>query len=155
MTRSVRLLSRDNDDRGEAMVVWCVLVAVLLLPIGGLSFDLWRGIAAQRSLQVAAEDAAVAGASAIDIARYRSQGCISLDPELAQEMARQNLLRQPVAGQLTGTYVTVSQDDLRLTVRLAEPVALTLLRLVKGNTAYTVMAEATSSPVPSGTTGYC
>jgi Flp pilus assembly protein TadG len=137
------------------MVVWCLLVAILLLPIGGLSFDLWRGIAAQRALQSAAEDAAVAGASAIDVGRYRSQGCISLDPGLAEQMAEQNLLEQPVGDQVTAAYVTVSQNDLQLTVRLAEPVALTLLRLAGGNRSYTVTAEAVSSPVPSAGTGYC
>ena len=45
---------------GDAIVVWCLLLALMLLPLGGLSIDLWHGIAVQRQLQSAAEDAALA-----------------------------------------------------------------------------------------------
>ena len=65
------------------MIVWCLLIAVMLLPLGGLSVDLWHGIEVQRHLQSAAEDAAVAGASGIDVVEYRQTGCIVLDPVLA------------------------------------------------------------------------
>ena len=30
-----------RDERGDAMVIWCLGLAILLLPLGGISVDLW------------------------------------------------------------------------------------------------------------------
>ena len=73
------------------MVVWCMLLALMLLPLGGLSVDLWHGIQVQRQLQAAAEDAALAGSSAIDLEHYRATGCLSLSPAGAVVLAQANL----------------------------------------------------------------
>ena len=34
---------RRLEERGDAMVFWCLLLALMLLPLGGLSVDLWNG----------------------------------------------------------------------------------------------------------------
>ena len=148
-------VSRRHADDGEAMVVWCLILAMLLLPVGGLSIDLWRGISAQRSLESAAQDAAVAGASAIDTTEYRLAGCVLLDPTIAVQMAEANLAQQRVADVLSGVSVSVSPDDKAVTVDLHEHVALTLLRLVEGGRTLSVSASATSAPVASGDPGGC
>jgi Flp pilus assembly protein TadG len=137
------------DEKGEAMVVWCLLVALLLLVIGGLSIDLWRGIAVQRQLQSAAEDAALAGASGIDVGAYRATGCLRLAPGVAVGLAETNLAQQPGADTISAASVSVDDGGKTIRVVLKEDVHLTLLRLVEGNTPLVVTAAATSGPVGS------
>jgi hypothetical protein len=139
----------DLTDRGDAMVVWCLLLALLLLPLGGLSIDLWHGIAVQRQLQSAAEDAATAGASGIDIAVYRRSGCIVLDPAVAVPLAQANLASQSGLGSLASVDVEVAPAGNEITVVLRKDVHLTLLKLVEGDRPLVVRAEATSQPIGS------
>jgi Flp pilus assembly protein TadG len=130
------------------MVVWCLLLAVMLLPLGGLSVDLWRGIAVQRQLQAAAEDAAIAGASGVDATVYRDTGCVVLDASLAVQLAQANLASQSGLGPLAGASFAVSPDGAGISVHLTQDVHLTLLSLVEGNRPLVV--TATASSVPSG-----
>lgn len=136
----------NNDERGDTMIVWCLLLALLFLPLGGLTIDLWRGIAAQRSLQSAAEDAATAGSSGIDVAQYRATGCLLLEPSAAVPMAEANLASQRSLGPLATVDIFVSSDDRQISVRLQEDVHLTLLSLVEGDRPLLVTAMATSAP---------
>jgi Flp pilus assembly protein TadG len=145
------LLNRrvDRDERGDAMIVWCLLVALLLLPLGGLSVDLWHGIVVQRSLQSAAEDAATAGSSGINVEQYRATGCLALDPAAAVPLAQQNLASQGHLGSLAAVDISVSPNDQQISVRLQEDVHLTLLALVEGSKPLVVTATASSAPVGS------
>jgi Putative Flp pilus-assembly TadE/G-like len=138
--------NRASDERGEAMVVWCLGLAILLLPLGGLSVDLWHGIAVQRQLQSAADDAADAGASGIDTGSYRQTGCLVLAPGLAEAMASENLALQVGLGPLRDETIAVSPNGQEITVVLTESVHLTLMALVEGGKTLTVTATATSRP---------
>ena len=140
---------RALSDNGEAMVVWCLLLALLMLPLGGLSVDLWHGIAVQRELQSAAEDAASAGASGINVSEYRQSGCVVLDPTTAQGLASANLASQAGLGPLVSTSIEVAANDSSITVVLRKDVHLTLLRLVEGNRPLVVAAQATGEPAGS------
>lgn len=135
-----------RGERGDAMIVWCLLLAVLLLPLGGLSVDLWHGIAVQRQLQSAADGAAAAGASGIDISAYRETGCVVLDPSEAVSLAQENLSQQIGLGPLAGEQITVAPNGSEITVVLHEDVHLTLLTLVEGDRPLLVTATATSEP---------
>jgi Flp pilus assembly protein TadG len=139
----------DQSERGDAMIVWCLLLALMLLPLGGLTIDLWRGIAAQRSLQSAAEDAATAGSSGIDVQQYRATGCLVLDPSAATALAEANLASQHTLGPLATVDISVSPGDREISVRLQEDVRLTLLSLVEGDRPLVVTAMASSAPVGS------
>lgn len=135
-----------DDERGDAIIVWCLLLALLLLPLGGLSIDLWHGIAVQRSLQSAAEDAATAGSSGIDVQKYRATGCLALDPATAVALAQDNLALQQHLGPLAAVAISVSPTGQQISVRLREDVHLTLLSLVEGNKPLVVTATASSAP---------
>jgi Flp pilus assembly protein TadG len=135
-----------RDERGDAMLVWCLLLAVMLLPLGGLSIDLWHGIAVQRALQSAAEDAATAGASGINVQRYRETGCLVLDPADAVPLAQANLAAQSDLGPLAAVNIVVSPDGREISVVLEEDVRLTLLSLVEGDRPLVVTATASSAP---------
>jgi Flp pilus assembly protein TadG len=135
-----------HDERGDAMIIWCLLLALLLLPLGGLSIDLWHGVAVQRSLQSAAEDAATAGSSGIDVQHYRATGCLVLDPAAAVPLAQANLALQEHLGPLATVAISVSPSDQQISVRLQEDVHLTLLSLVEGDKPLVVTATASSAP---------
>ena len=128
------------------MVVWCLLLALLLLPLGGLSVDLWHGIAVQRQLQSAADGAAAAGASGINVEEYREDGCLALDPSQAVSLAEANLAEQAGLGPLAATDISVAPNGSDISVVLREDVRLTLLTLVEGNRPLVVTASATSQP---------
>jgi len=135
----------ERRESGEAMVVWCLLLALTLLPLAGLSIDLWHGIAVQRQLQAAAEDAALAGASGVDVATYRSTGCILLDPSSSVALAQENLAQQDLGPSLSARF-SLSTDGDQLFVQLREPVQLSLLSLVLGSRPLIVSAVAQSGP---------
>jgi Flp pilus assembly protein TadG len=128
------------------MVTWSLLLAVMLLPLGGVSVDLWHGIEVQRQLQSAAEDAALAGASGIDVGTYRESGCIALDPTLAVPLAEGNIASQPGLGALAGTDIVVSPDQRQISVLLKEDLHLTLLAWFEGPKPLVVVATASSGP---------
>ena len=128
------------------MIVWSLLLAIMLLPMGGLSLDLWHGIAVQRSLQAAADDAATAGASGIDVQYYRDTGCLVLDPAAAVPLAQANLASQAGLGPLAAVDISVSPGGQQISVVLEEDVHLTLLSLVEGDRPLVVAATAWSSP---------
>jgi Flp pilus assembly protein TadG len=128
------------------MVVWCLLIAVMLLPLGGISVDLWHGIEIQRQLQSAAEDAALAGASGIDVAVYRRSGCIVLDPTAAVPLAEANIAEQAGLGPLAATSIVVSADGRRISVELRKDMKLTLLSWAEGSRPLVVVATAQSGP---------
>jgi len=126
----------------------------LLLPLGGLSVDLWHGISVQRQLQSAAEDAAAAGASGINIALYRETGCIVLDAPIAVSLARANLASQSGLSSLSQVGIAVAPDGGEITVELTEDVHLSLLSLVE-RSPLVVRAVASSQPRGSDPTETC
>jgi len=140
---------RCRGEHGDAIVVWCLLLAVMLLPLGGLSVDLWHGIAVQRQLQSAAEDAALAASSGIDTATYRRAGCVQLDPSSALALAGESVASQQGIGELASASFQISPDGRAISVTLEERVSLTLLALVLGGKPLIVSATAVSAP--SGT----
>jgi Flp pilus assembly protein TadG len=137
------------------MVVWCMLLAIMLLPLGGLSVDLWHGIEVQRQLQAAAEDAALAGSSGIDAQEYRDTGCIVLEPSSAVALAQANLAAQSGLGPLVAADFQVSVNNQEISVSLRKDVRLTLLSLVEGDKPLVVAATASSGPTGSVTGAGC
>jgi len=142
-----RLLARD--ERGDALVIWCVGLAILLLPLGGVSLDLWHSISVERALQSAASSAAAAGSSGIDQAVYRQSGVVTLQPDLVRSLVAQNLAAQtdlPAGYQVTA--LEVNGDA--VTVQLKDTLGLTLLKVLIPNRSITLTATARSVAVPSG-----
>ena len=141
----------DRSERGDAVMLWCLGVAVLLLPLGGISLDLWHSISDERALQAAAAAAAAAGSSGIDVTAYRQDGAVSLDPALATRLALTNLGAQSNLPRLSEppTVVVDAAGD-AITVQLHETVDLTLLRILLGDRTIHLTATAEAAPRPSG-----
>lgn len=111
------------------VVLWLLGVAAMLLAVGGLSIDLWQVFSERRALVGAADAAAYAGASGIDVGAYRSDGSVVLAPPLAASLALDTLGRQEDLAMLAGAP-TVSAARDRVTVTLHGRVELVLLRLL-------------------------
>ena len=81
---------RCAGDRGS-VTVWTLGMVLVVMFLGAISFDLWSGFATRREYAGAADQAAQAGANALDEALFRSTGERKLDPQRAEDARR----RQP------------------------------------------------------------
>ena len=132
-----------SAERGT-ITLWILGLCVLLLPLGGLGLDLGRAFSARRSLGATADAAALAGAGALDIAAYRADGSVRLDPTRAEARARRSVADQLDADAVRAVRVHVEADT--ITVEVEGDVELTLLRLLRGAEPFTVTASATARP---------
>jgi Flp pilus assembly protein TadG len=126
---------------------WVLGICLMLFALGGISLDLWRGFSERRSLAATADAAALAGASAVDEARYRASGAVILDPALAESRARAHIARQLDRDALRA--VSVRADDEAVTVVVDGQVGFTLLGLLQPG-AFDVRVTATATPRRSG-----
>lgn len=143
---------RRRDERGDAIVIFCVGMILIILPLGGVSLDLWHSVSDERALQSAADAATAAGAGAIDTAAYRLPGGDTqplLDPAAAANQALASLQTQTDLPALSQPP-EIDATPQGITVRLHEQVQLTLLRIVAGNRTINLTATASSGPRPSG-----
>ncbi|MBW3642288.1 MAG: hypothetical protein KY447_05175 [Actinobacteria bacterium] len=117
--------------RGEDGVVtlWVLAVCAMALFVGGITLDLWRGIATQRAVSAAVDGAAVAGASGLDEAAFRGSGgdVVQLDLALARELAAETLAAQPAGEKLVDVAIEVTPA--RITVRAGRRMEFTLLKV--------------------------
>lgn len=128
------------------VVLWLLGVATMLLMLGGLSIDLWHVFSERRALVGVADAAAYAGASGIDVAAYRADGTVVLDPVRARELAIATVARQQDAGSASGP-AEVSVEPGRVTVTLEGRVELTLFRLLApGTDAVATRVVASAEP---------
>ena len=118
------------EERGSLTAFFVLLVVAFLL-VAGLVYDGGALLTARRDVADAAQDAARAGAQAVDVAAVRA-GTPTLAPDAAVTAARAWL----AAEGHTGT-VTVAGDT--VTVTVTDTVQLTLLSLA-GLSARTVSA---------------
>ena len=131
------------------MTLWTLGAVLLVLVLGGLTFDLNAGFAARRTLAAAADSAAQAGANALDVAAYRRDGTRQLDPTLAEQLATESLASQGLT-QLTGQ--TITADTQSVAVILEADVDLGLLRIFGDGEPLRVRVTATGAPRAQGAT---
>jgi len=107
-----------NGDRGQVTAFVVVMAAALLLCVG-LVLDGGLLLAAKRRASNEAEQAARAGAQAINTDAYRATGVLRLDPVRAGAAARAYL----AAAGHQGT-VRVAADRVGVTVQITQPMQL-------------------------------
>lgn len=98
-----------NDDRGS-VTVFVVVIAASLLFAFGLVVDGGVKLAATERADAIAEQAARAGAQAIDTAALRATGQAHIDPTAAAAAARAYLSSLRVQGQVAVNGSTVTVD---------------------------------------------
>ena len=137
-------MSRDRIaiDRGS-VTVWTLGMVLVVLFLGALSFDLWSGFSTRREYAGAADEAAQAGANALDEALYRSTGERKLDPQRAETLAAENLAAQALRG-VTDVVIQASAEQ--VTVELTASVDVGLLRIFGGGDPLVVHVRSIGQP---------
>lgn len=131
-----------RHDQGS-VTVWTLGMVLVVMFLGAISFDLWSGFSTRRNLAAAADQAAQAGANALDEGLFRSTGERRLDPDRAEALADQNLAAQDLDGL---TSVVVDADTDRVVVELTADVDVGLLRIFGGGEPLVVHVRAVGQP---------
>ncbi|GAB3365863.1 MULTISPECIES: TadE/TadG family type IV pilus assembly protein [Amycolatopsis] len=116
LTVRLRRLRADEDGRVTAFVV--VLVTAIIA-FSGLVLDGGLALAAKIRAIGEAQEAARAGAQAIDLSAYRSSGALRLVPRQATILARQYLAATGESGS-----VSVAGNTVTVTVTVSQPTQL-------------------------------
>lgn len=138
--RSVR------SESGFSTPVIVVLIAMMVLLLGGVAVDLWRVVAEHRKVVGLVDGAAIAGATAID--EERLYAGLDIEPTLddVEAVARvcDYLARNGVLQTCPGD-VAVAVGTADVTVSFSREVEVTLLRLL-------TLAGGDTSPIDVGAT---
>jgi Flp pilus assembly protein TadG len=129
------------------ITLWMLGLCLMLFLLGGISLDLWRAFSERRSLAASADAAAVAGASALDEAAYRSSGAVRLVPADAQRRARASLEDQLDRRALRDARVEATEDTVMVTVDGS--VDFSLLQIVAPGDEFEITVHATACPQAS------
>ena len=137
MTRHPRQLPRHRGrgDRGS-ITAFTAVACLGLLAFTGLAVDCGQAIAAKTQALGQAEDAARAGAQALDLHALRQNATVTLNPNLARRDAAAYLDAQSARG-------TASADHTHVTVHVTAHVPTTFLALI-GIGALNVSATSTA-----------
>lgn len=134
-----------NGERGS-VTLWMVGLVMVVLVVGGIAIDLWRGLIAYQHLSSLVDSVAVAAGSGIDESVWRLEGRLVLDPERVQSRVSEAITAQ--TGLPVAYDVDIPADRSEATVRAWTSVDLTLLRLVSAG-PLEVSARATVTPLLS------
>jgi len=140
---------RDLGARRESgtITLWMLGLCLMLFLLGGISLDLWRAFSERRSLAATADAAAVAGASALDEAAYRSTDVVRLEPADARRRARASLADQLDRRALRDARIEASEDTVMVTV--GGSVDFSLLQIVAPGDEFAITVHATARPQAS------
>jgi hypothetical protein len=130
------------DERGYA-TVFVLGLALVAIAVSGVAIDGTRAFLLRRSLQNAADSAALAAASEIDRAAYYSSGGteVQIDPPAARARAAEWLGRRGVDA---AAVVQADGEGVRVTLRGS--VETTFLRVL-GVGSVPVAADSTARPM--------
>ncbi|MGQ0824467.1 MAG: pilus assembly protein TadG-related protein [Actinomycetota bacterium] len=129
-------------ERGT-VTLWMLGLGICVLFLGGLSLDLWRGVAARRELSAQADTAATAGANGLDEPALRA-GVVELDPDRARALAVDALQRDEQFSTLDFAAVTVVEDE--VVVTLQDRVPMSLLGIFDRGNSFVVRVTARARP---------
>jgi hypothetical protein len=135
MSRLRQIHQRLGEEDG-VVTAFVVIFTLALVLLAGLVVDGGLTLAARVNAGDEAQEAARAGAQAIDLPLYRATGQIALDPQQADQVAKTYLAA--VGDQGT---VQVTGDQVHVTVSVSQP--MQILEVV-GIKDLTVSASATA-----------
>lgn len=139
-----RVASRLTGDHGY-VTLWLLGLAVTLLFLGGISFDLWSVFVHRRAMAAAADTAARAGATGIDWADWASAGDLVLNPDTARLRALESLARQDLPDGAGPAEIDVTPGAITVAIEAQAP--YTLLRLLLPDEPFRIRVDATAVPL--------
>ena len=137
---------RTRREAGT-ITMWMLGLCVMLFLLGGISLDLWRAFSERRSLAATADAAAVAGASALDEAAYRTSGTVRLVPADALRRAQASLAGQLDRRALRDAHVEATEEA--VTVTVDGSVDFSLLQIAAPGDEFAITVRATARPQAS------
>lgn len=124
-----------HEEGGFSAPIMVLIMAMMVLFIGGISIDLWRIIADHREVSGLADGAAIAGATAVDIAAFEADPTANpiLDPAAATQRACQYMADHAGVAACPSATVTVdfAPDLTAIEVSFQREVELTFLRIIE------------------------
>lgn len=136
------MTKRAGNERGQTTVL---VLGIFIVVFGVVAFavDGTRAFLMRRTLQNAADSAALAGASELDLSTYYGSGGtrIELDPEAAEQIASDYLARRGIDAK---TRIIATTAAVRVEVRAALP--STFLDVI-GVKSIPVAAAAVAEPL--------
>jgi Flp pilus assembly protein TadG len=142
-----RRLNLGARRESGTITLWMLGLCLMLFLLGGISLDLWRAFSERRTLAATADAAAIAGASALDEAAYRSTGAVRLVPADAQRRARASLADQLDRRALRDSRVEATEDTVMVTV--GGSIDFSLLQIVSPGDEFAITVHATARPQAS------
>jgi hypothetical protein len=121
---------RARGDRGSVTVLM-IGATMIVMFVGWIAFTMWNGSNERRQLAAAADQAAQAGATALDAAAFRATGTRHLDPAAAEQRAIANLAEQNIDDKLIDYSVNATTEQ--IVVVLEGKVDIGLLRVFDVN----------------------
>ena len=136
-----------QEERGF-FTIWILGVCVMLLAMGGISIDLWRGFTDRRELAAMTDAAAIAGASQLDLAAFRQDSTNPvLDPVLAQNAALNYLNTQATESGITFTAPpAITVQDNTVFIEASTNVNLTLMKIFSPGKTFTLTTHSAAAP---------
>jgi len=141
----------ESIDTGQMGFVTLQILGfcLIIMAVGGIGLDLWRGYAVQRELTDVVDAAAAAGATAVDEDHYRYNEEVRLVPAVAGQRACEIVVRRITNASMAdclNNHVRLT-DGQTISVEYERDVPLTLMRLLNpGSDVFTVRAESSASP---------
>ena len=136
-------------DECGFFTIWVLGLCIMLIFVAGLSLDLWRSFSERRALAAVADSAAIAGASGINEATFRTSGRVELEPGRAMDLARAYLADPETDDRALVGAPQVNADERAVTVSLRGAVDFTLLRVFMANEPFEIHVTAVAEPRPS------
>jgi hypothetical protein len=137
---------RRRFQRGS-VTIWGIGLTLIIAAFAGVVIDTWRVFAERQDLSGMADSAAIAAATAIDIAYLNETGEVRLDPAAAEERAAVYLVGQDGWSDEIVPDIEVATDFSSITVVLVKDVDFTLLGpLLPGEDPLRITVTALASP---------
>ena len=131
------------NERGQTTVL-VLGMALLAFAVAGIAVDGTRAWLYRRTLQNAADAAALAGAAELDRAAYYASGG---EEVVLDEVASERVAIRWLNGRTTGARASVESTDGRVTIEMKGSIATTFLSLA-GIRDIDVAVRADAAPIP-------
>ena len=139
-------MKRRSDEQGF-FTIWTMGLCVMLLAMGGISLDLWRGFSERRELAAITDSAAIAGAAQIDLDAFKTNGTVKLDPVLAKQAALNYLNTEGATAKITYTTPPViTVTDNQITITADTRIELTLMKIFRPGGTLDVTTHSAATP---------
>ena len=139
--------TRQRRFQRGSVTLWGIGLTLIIAAFAGVVIDTWRVFAERQDLSGMADSAAIAAATAIDIAYLNETGEVRLDVAAAEERAAVYLVGQDGWSDEIDPAIEVAADLASITVVLEKDVDFTLLGpLLPGEDPMRITVTALASP---------